>query len=61
MAVYLGDNIAYEGTDQECKDFLIGKCRVIAGTDQMLYMDLFQQVTEEGVLNYKHFSYQIKS
>jgi hypothetical protein len=45
-----GDSTVSWGTEQECKDFLIGKARVFAGTDQHLYEKYVHSIADDGEL-----------
>jgi hypothetical protein len=38
------------GSEQECKDWLIGKARIFAGTDQHQYEQYVHSIADEGTL-----------
>lgn len=38
------------GSEQECKNYLIVKARVFAGTDQVLYEKYLNSIVDDGVL-----------
>lgn len=52
--VILNDNVnspLFWGTLQDCRDWLIGKARTFAGTDQHLYETYLHNIIDNGELN----------
>jgi len=63
--VILNGNIGsptFWGTHQECKDWLIGKARTFAGTDQHQYEQYVHSIADEGLLTTEnpYRNYEIK-
>lgn len=57
--VLLNGNSVYGGTEQDCKDYLIVKARIFAGTDQTMYESLVKEIADNHTIKILNNNYKI--